>query len=193
MMPNDKKLCFTASKKGLSPLKKIVPGIPILYMVRNMYWIRRTYLIKIMKQFLILLFATSAIILTNCNDTKRMNETTTTSLTDISWSLTEVMGKPVVLAPDTKMIFVRFNSKENKLEGNGGCNSLFGKFELSGNDRIKMNVASTKMACEGTRMEIESNFFKVLTMADSYFIKGDTLQLFKAKMAPLAKFVLVHG
>ncbi len=145
-----------------------------------------------MKQFLILLFAASAIILTNCNDTKRMSETSI-PLTDKSWSLTEVMGKPVVLAPDTRMIFVRFKSNENKLEGNGGCNSLFGKFELSGTDRIKMNVASTKMACEGTRMEIESNFFKVLTMADSYFIKGDTLQLFKAKMAPLAKFLLVHG
>jgi heat shock protein HslJ len=103
------------------------------------------------------------------------------------------MGKPVVLAPDTKMVFVRFNSKENKLDGNGGCNSLFGKFEVSDNEGIKMTVGSTKMACEGTRMEIENNFLNALTAADSYLIDRDTLQLFKAKTAPLAKFVLVNG
>jgi heat shock protein HslJ len=149
-----------------------------------------------MKHLFTLLAAASVITFTSCDETKKITESPTVvnseykaSITDVFWSLTEVMGKPVVLAPDTKMIFVRFNSKDNKLEGNAGCNNMFGKFELSDNERIKVSgLGSTKMACEGTRMEIENNFMKVLEMADSYFIKGDTLQLFKARMAPLARF-----
>lgn len=147
-----------------------------------------------MKHLFILSIAALAI--AGCDETKRVTENPTVvnqeykaSVTDVFWSLTEMMGKPVVLAPDTKMVFVRFNSKDNRIDGNAGCNNMFGKFELGDNERIKVSgLGSTKMACEGTRMEIENNFMKVLEMADSYFIKGDTLQLFKARMAPLAKF-----
>ena len=150
----------------------------------------------IMKYLFTLLTAASVLAFTSCSETKKITEGPTVvnsdykaSITDVFWSLTEVMGKPVVLAPDTKMVFVRFNLKDNRVEGNAGCNNMFGKFELSDNERIKISgLGSTKMACEGTRMEIETNFMNALQMADSYFIKGDTMHLFKARMAPLAKF-----
>ena len=46
------------------------------------------------------------------------------------------------------------------------------------------------MAC--INMVTETEFLKVLDMADSYHLKGDTLQLFRARMAPLAKFAAVY-
>jgi heat shock protein HslJ len=42
------------------------------------------------------------------------------------------------------------------------------------------------MAC--VDMEMEKQFLNVLSTADSYYLTGDTLQLIRAKMAPLAKF-----
>jgi len=47
------------------------------------------------------------------------------------------------------------------------------------------------MACLNN-MEIESQFLKVLTMADNYNIVGDLLVLNKARMAPLARFKTVY-
>ncbi|MBK7884310.1 MAG: META domain-containing protein [Chitinophagaceae bacterium] len=63
-----------------------------------------------------------------------------------------------------------------------------GKYALSQPGRISFTVGSTRMMCEGERMETENSLMKVFGMADSYLVKGDTLHLFKAKMAPLAKF-----
>ena len=146
-----------------------------------------------MKQAFIIFI--SAIISIACNDTKQIavpsNERAApgdATITDVFWSLTEVNGNPVVQAPDDKLIFIKLTSKDSKLFGNGGCNTMFGSFDLNDGKKIKITVGSTKMACEGKRMEIETAFFNALGQVDSYFIKGDTLQLFKAKMAPLAKF-----
>lgn len=45
------------------------------------------------------------------------------------------------------------------------------------------------MACPG--VEGEERFLDVLTRADSYSLRGDTLVLNRARMAPLARFVAV--
>jgi heat shock protein HslJ len=144
-----------------------------------------------MKQ-LIILSSAALLLFSSCGNSKNMSATPTgknatgeTTVTDVSWSLTELNGKPIVQAPDDKMIYVKFNSKENKLEGNGGCNSLFGNYEISNDQKIKLTVGSTMMAC--AKMDIESSFTKALTQADKYFINKDTLQLWKDNVA-LAKF-----
>lgn len=48
----------------------------------------------------------------------------------------------------------------------------------------------TRMAC--IKPTVEEAFIKVLETADNYTVKNDTLQLNKARMAPLAKFVAVY-
>jgi heat shock protein HslJ len=47
------------------------------------------------------------------------------------------------------------------------------------------------MACDG--LDLENEFLAVLERTDSYYVKGDTLQLTRAKMSALAKFVAVPG
>ena len=55
--------------------------------------------------------------------------------------------------------------------------------------RIKFNQGmSTMMACED--LDIENQFTKAVLAADNYSVNGNTLTLNKARMAPLAKFVL---
>lgn len=132
-----------------------------------------------------------------CNESRQMTTTLppdraaagyNATITDTYWNLVELNGKAVIQTPDDKPIYVRFNSKENQVEGNGGCNQMLGRFELSVNERIKINAGFTKMACAAGKMEIENNFGNALAMTDSYSVKGDTMHLFKARMAPLAKF-----
>lgn len=113
------------------------------------------------------------------------------SITDKYWKLIELRG--------TKIAGNRGNNQEahfilhpgnNRISGNGGCNAFNGGYELSEGNRIKFSdMASTKMACDN--METETGYLNALGAADNYALKGDTLSLNKARMAPLAKFILV--
>lgn len=151
--------------------------------------------IKPMKQ-LFLVAAAFSFIASGCHQSKTVAATAqqrgmpgyNAPLTDIRWMLVELNGKAIVQAPDDKQMYIRFVSNGQRLEGNGGCNTLLGKFELGDHERIKIIPGSTLMACAEAKMVTEKDFTTVLNTADSYFISGDTLQLFRARMAPLAKF-----
>ena len=41
-------------------------------------------------------------------------------------------------------------------------------------------------------MDNEGHFMKILEMVDGYTLKGDTLEIHKAKMVPVAKFIAVY-
>jgi heat shock protein HslJ len=63
-----------------------------------------------------------------------------------------------------------------------------GSYELSEGSRISFSqFASTMMACPDA--DFEPEFLKVFGDADNFSLKGDTLSLNKARMAPLARFV----
>lgn len=109
------------------------------------------------------------------------------------WKLIEINGKKVT-AEDfaSKEPHLILKSTDNRVNGNGGCNSFFGTYELQANvSRIYFSkIGSTRMAC--MKPTIENDFFNVLETVDNYTVKNDTLQLNKARMAPLAKFVAVY-
>jgi len=111
------------------------------------------------------------------------------SLVETYWKLVELNGKPVVPVPggwhrEAHMIL---KSSGSRVQGSGGCNRFFGTFELRPGNRIRFSkIGSTMMACPG--MESEAAFFRALEAADGYVINSDTLQLHKARMAPLARF-----
>jgi heat shock protein HslJ len=81
--------------------------------------------------------------------------------------------------------------EENRLNGNGGCNSFTGHFELKPGNRLAFSkIAATLMACPD--MQIETQLIEALETADHYSLLGDTLTLNKARMAPLARFEAVN-
>jgi len=112
----------------------------------------------------------------------------TQTVTGQYWKLVEVNGKAVTSEMTQKEPYIRLNEEEKRLEANGGCNGLGGTYELKEPNRIKFSqLIGTMMACE--KMEVEDGLKRALETADSYHLQGDTLQLFRARMAPLAKFV----
>lgn len=108
------------------------------------------------------------------------------------WKLVELNGKKVQHYEKNKREpHMILKTDENRVHGSGGCNTFNGSYQLKEGNRITFSkIASTLMACEN--METEQEFFKVLELADNYFINSDTLFLHKAKMAPLAKFETVY-
>jgi len=108
------------------------------------------------------------------------------------WKLTELHGRPIPpTGEDLKEAHVIFRFEGSIVRGNGGCNSFSGTFELGDGNRITISkLAVTQMACPA--MDTESEFLKVLGTADNYYMRGDTLILNKAKMAPLARFEAVY-
>lgn len=114
----------------------------------------------------------------------------TTDITGKKWKLTELNGKPIELKNTKNNPYFKLNMEGMRYEGHAGCNGLGGTFEIKQDVmRIKFNQGmSTMMACED--LDIENQFTKTILAADNYSVNGNTLTLNKARMAPLAKFVL---
>lgn len=125
-------------------------------------------------------------------DSSAVSSDTTSGIQEKYWKLTELMGKAVGPTPqDKKEIHIKFRSKENRLEGFGGCNGFGGTYELKTGDRITISrIISTQMAC--SELDIENELIRVLETADNYNLNGDKLVLNKARMAPLARFEAVY-
>jgi len=112
----------------------------------------------------------------------------TDQLTDRYWKLIEVSGQAVADGSTQKEPYIQLNSEDNRLQATGGCNGMGGTYELKEPNRVKFSqLIGTLMACEN--MEVENELKRALESADSYHVQGDTLQLFRARMAPLAIFV----
>jgi copper homeostasis protein (lipoprotein) len=117
---------------------------------------------------------------------------TEVSLTDTYWKLIEIYGKETAGIKTMREPYLKLNSADLRAEATGGCNGLGGGYELKDNQwGLKFTqFMSTQMACEN--MEIEQQFNQVMQQTDSYVISNDTLQLIRARMAPLAKFKAIH-
>lgn len=113
-------------------------------------------------------------------------------ITEKYWKLVELYGQPVVMKGElNRESHMVLSIEGNRVSGNGGCNNFSGTYELLEGDRIKFSgMSSTLMACEN--METEKGFMEVLGAADNYNVTADTLKLYKAKMAQLAKFEAVY-
>jgi len=113
-----------------------------------------------------------------------------TDITGKTWKLTELNGQPIQLKNPKNNPYFKLNTEGMRYEGHAGCNGFGGTFEIKPEImRIKFNQGmSTMMACED--LETEQLFTKAVLAADNYSVNGNTLTLNKARMAPLAKFVL---
>ncbi len=145
-----------------------------------------------------LFIATTILLLHACTGTKLVadqSSSAATSLTNTYWKLVELNGKPVGEAEDGKRkeMFILLATKDNRVSGNAGCNGFGGTFNLGpGAFRLSFSqMMRTQMACDV--LDLENSYLSVLEQADSYYIGLDTLQLNKARMAPLARFVAVQG
>lgn len=113
-----------------------------------------------------------------------------TDITEKIWKLTEINGQPIKLRNPASAPYFKLNTTDMRYQGHGGCNGVSGTFEIQKEAmHIKFNQGmSTMIACDD--LETERAFVNALLAADNYSVNGNTLTLNKARMAPLAKFVL---
>ena len=108
-------------------------------------------------------------------------------ITDRYWKLVQLHGRKIDTPEGEREAFLFLSSDGKRVFGNAGCNSVNGSHELAPMKRLRFSkMATTLMACPN--METEKEFLDVLENTDSYFLKGDTLELYRARMAPLARF-----
>lgn len=129
-----------------------------------------------------------AVFLVSCKT--QTSQKATADITGKTWKLTELNGQPINLKNPKNNPYFKLNTEGMRYEGHAGCNGLGGTFEIKPEVmKIKFNQGmSTMMACED--LDIENQFTKAILAADNYSVNGNTLTLNKARMAPLAKFVL---
>lgn len=108
------------------------------------------------------------------------------------WKLVSIDGKTI--SPSDKQIkepHMILKAFDKSVNGNGGCNSFFGSYELAGENHISFSkIGATKMACQN--MAVENVFFKALEQADQYTVVNDTLFLNNASKILLARFEAVY-
>lgn len=82
-------------------------------------------------------------------------------LTGSSWNLVSLSGNAPVNQSQITLSF----SENNVLNGNAGCNTYRGSYQLHGMVFESAALASTKMACPEPIMTQENKFFQVLSAA----------------------------
>lgn len=108
------------------------------------------------------------------------------------WKLAELNGKSFMTdSTFRREAHIVFKEENNRMTGNGGCNTIGGVFRTEGQNRISIsNLISTKMACP--RMDLETEFLNSLQKAHSFSLNGDTLALIDASNVQFAQFNAVY-
>jgi heat shock protein HslJ len=140
-------------------------------------------------------------LLINCTSSSKINTKTNkpgdtpviamdTPLQDTRWKLISLGEKLVDTSKNIREMYILFRSENNRAEGNGGCNSFAGPYQLKGDSSVVLGeLASTRMYCAGIKNE--NAFFMALSATDHFQIHDDTLILSKGRAVKLATFVAV--
>jgi heat shock protein HslJ len=83
------------------------------------------------------------------------------------WVLIELNGNPVQVSGTDKDAHIQFDSDSKQISGNGGCNRIFGPYEIEKNEQLRFgNFGSTMMACPDSRFE--NAFLEAIRSVRSY-------------------------
>ncbi|MEJ8755970.1 META domain-containing protein [Pontibacter sp. H259] len=103
------------------------------------------------------------------------------SILDAYWMLMSLEGESPQTPNNTRTAYIRFQENENDVKGFSGCNTFFGKYELSGNSLRLSNLGSTRMMCP--IMEQETRMMRVLERVDSYKLSDRILTFYQGNEA----------
>ncbi len=105
------------------------------------------------------------------------------------WQLVEINGRPVEGTPDTH--FLLFDPSEGMAAAKADCNVMMFSYKIRNELQVRFGQGlSTLMACPDN--DLEEQLVSVLLEADNLSTDGTFLTLNKARMAPLARFILAE-
>lgn len=95
------------------------------------------------------------------------------SLAGTEWRVMELKGKSANPSVTSILIF----GADGVVNGNGGCNTFRGDVEIEGTAMKFGQLASTMMACEGTKSTQETHFHEALSQTAAYSVQDGELSL----------------
>ena len=110
-----------------------------------------------------------------------------TQLTSTYWKLVAIGDRPVSIANSQREPHIVLQPDSKRVNGSGGCNSMFGTYELNGDALTFTGIGATKMACQAG-MDTENEFLPLLERVASWRITGPQLELRDRGGAVIAKF-----
>lgn len=115
-----------------------------------------------------------------------------TALVGTNWTATQYnTGTEAVTSPMTETVITAVFTEDGKLNGSAGCNNYMTSYTLDGANITIQPPASTRKLCPEPAgvMEQEAAFLKMLPLAATYSISGDSLELRTADGALIASFI----
>lgn len=110
--------------------------------------------------------------------TLTMQEGAQDKLENTSWKLTELNGRSVKANEQNREPQLRLVADGHRVQGQGGCNSFFGSYDLTGNKIKFSKLGSTRMACT-KGMEQETAYLKALEDTTVYKLENGKLGLYR--------------
>lgn len=154
---------------------------------RNKFFQLNNSILETMKHLFPLLAATLLIaVAASCCPCRKASSKAHSPLKTTEWTLVQIGGENIASMLKTEGTPRLVFAEDGSFGGYGGCNSLGGQYEvipsearsqknIAGKMRLS-NVFSTKRMCPND--ELESRFFSMLAVVDSFTIDGDKLLLF---------------
>lgn len=110
-------------------------------------------------------------------------------LVNTAWRLTHLGSQVLANPAGESAVGLKLEQQNPRVTGFGGCNRMFGGYVLKGEQLRFDQVGATKMAClDGSRMQLEQDYFEMLSRVSGWKIDGSSLQLLDAGGASLATF-----
>jgi heat shock protein HslJ len=109
----------------------------------------------------------------------RTLESSPEGLVGTAWVLTRLEAGQTPAEPKGENAPTLEFLEDGKLGGSGGCNHMFGTYEVGERNTIEVkDLGATLMACEDTGvMTLESDYFEALGKAGAYTLAGGELRL----------------
>jgi heat shock protein HslJ len=123
-----------------------------------------------------------AVLLASCKTASPAQPQSETGvLQDAYWMLLSLEGEDLQSPNNTRTAYIRFEEKDNDVNGFSGCNNFFGKYEITNNKLKLSKIGSTRMMCPV--IEQETKLLRLLKQVDVYTISGDILTLYAGNQA----------
>ncbi|MEP0712623.1 META domain-containing protein [Algoriphagus sp.] len=92
------------------------------------------------------------------------------------WTVVEILNVPVQTAGSREDAHLIFDSSEKMMSGNGGCNRIFGSYEIEKKNSLRFGeIGATRMACQDS--PFENKFLEVLKSVRYYQVNAGELLL----------------
>lgn len=130
-----------------------------------------------------LLYAFSLLILASCSSKSYPDQ----NWNGKQWTLVEMIGVPVQTSSGMSNANIIFDSTQQMISGNGGCNRIFAPYEIGTKKSLKFGeIGSTRMACQNA--PFENKFLEILTTVRYYEYTGSELILKNGNKNVVLKF-----